>query len=108
MITITEAAAAAIKRVLNEEQRPEGTYMRVRVQAGGCSGLSYSLSFEDEALGSDRVIDEHGVRLLLDPKSELYLAGSRIDFQSGLSGQGFVFDNPNATGGCGCGKSFCA
>lgn len=108
MIQLTEAAVAAVKRSIVEAGKPEETYLRVRVKGGGCSGLSYGLNFESDPQADDRVVEQDGVRLLLDPRSELYLAGTRLDHTSGLNGQGFTFENPNATGGCGCGKSFAA
>ncbi len=108
MIKLTEAAVAAVKRSMAEAGKSEEAYLRVRVKGGGCSGLSYGLNFESESSADDRVVEQDGVRLLLDPRSELYLAGTELDHTSGLNGQGFVFKNPNATGGCGCGKSFAA
>jgi iron-sulfur cluster assembly protein len=106
MITITEAAARAVKHALEEGSLPSDTYLRVRVKGGGCSGFSYNLSFESSLGENDRLVELDGVRVLIDPHSELYLAGTEMDYESGLAGQGFVFHNPNATGSCGCGKSF--
>lgn len=109
MIKLTEAAVTAVHAALREAGKPvESSYLRVRVKGGGCSGLQYGLSFESETGADDRVVEQDGVRLLLDPKSELYLAGTELDFTSGLNGQGFQFRNPNAAGTCGCGKSFAA
>jgi iron-sulfur cluster assembly protein len=109
MIQVTEAAVAAVKLAIREAGKTEETAcLRVRVKGGGCSGLQYGLSFESGAAPDDRVIEQDGVRFLLDPKSELYLAGTELDHTSGLNGQGFVFRNPNAEGTCGCGKSFAA
>lgn len=105
-IQITDAAVAAVKQAAQAEQTGEQAFLRVGVKGGGCSGLSYVLAFEGEAREGDRIIEKDGVRLLLDPKSELYLAGTTLDFTSGLNGQGFVFQNPNAKGTCGCGSSF--
>lgn len=106
MITITDAAVRALKRVIEEEKLPQDTCLRVRVKGGGCSGFSYDMNFEPAANEGDRTVERDGVRLLVDARSELYLAGTEMDYQSGLSGQGFVFRNPQATGSCGCGKSF--
>jgi iron-sulfur cluster assembly protein len=109
MIKVTEAAVAAIRSALREAGKPEeSSYLRVRVKGGGCSGLQYGLKFESEAEADDRVVEQSGIRVLLDPKSELYLAGTELDHTSGLNGQGFLFRNPNAEGTCGCGKSFAA
>jgi iron-sulfur cluster assembly protein len=107
MIRITERAAEAVKKAIAAGNLAEETPLRVKVKAGGCSGFSYSLDFDTAPGEGDRVVEEHGVRLLIDPRSELYLAGTEIDYSGGLSGQ-FVFRNPNATGSCGCGKSFAA
>jgi iron-sulfur cluster assembly protein len=108
MLTITDAAVAAVKSAILQEGLPEGTCLRVLVKSGGCSGLSYAMAFEDSPAEGDRTIEQDGVRLLLDARSELYLAGTILDFTSGLNGQGFVFNNPAAAGTCGCGKSFSA
>jgi iron-sulfur cluster assembly protein len=108
MLQLTEAAAEAVKRALAEEGRPETDLLRVRIKGGGCSGLSYELSFESASAPADRILEQHGARIVLDPKSELYLSGTELDHSSGLQGQGFVFRNPEAKGTCGCGKSFAA
>jgi iron-sulfur cluster assembly protein len=108
MISLTESAAEAVRRTLQGQNLPTETFLRVRVKSGGCSGYSYSLTFEQTQEESDRTIEQHGIRLLVDPRSELYLAGSELDYQDGLEARGFVFKNPNASGSCGCGKSFSA
>ncbi len=106
-IEITDAAVEAVKQAMVAEQLPaEETFLRVGVKAGGCSGYSYSLVFDREPREGDRVVEKDGIRLLVDPKSEVILAGTILDYTSGLSGQGFVFTNPNAKGTCGCGSSF--
>ncbi|MDM7914543.1 MAG: HesB/IscA family protein [Candidatus Eisenbacteria bacterium] len=105
-IQITDSALSAVKDAIRSENLPEETYLRVGVKAGGCSGYSYVLQFESEAREGDRVIEKEGVRFLLDPKSETVLKGTTLDYSSGLNGRGFVFENPNATGSCGCGSSF--
>lgn len=109
MINITENAAKAIAQTMETEGRdPQAQYMRVAVQGGGCSGLSYKLEFTDEVGEGDEIfgLDEHGVKVVCDQKSMLFLHGLTLDFTSGLNGKGFVFDNPQATGTCGCGTSF--
>jgi iron-sulfur cluster assembly protein len=106
-ISITDQAVAAVKAAFQADSlSPETTYVRVGVRAGGCSGYSYDLSFTEERDEEDRVIEHGGVRLLLDPRSEMLLRGTTLDYSSGLNGKGFVFTNPNATGTCGCGESF--
>jgi iron-sulfur cluster assembly protein len=106
-ISITDQAVAAAKEaILAESLSPETTFLRVGVRAGGCSGYSYDLGFTEERDEEDLVIEQGGVRLLLDPRSELLLRGTILDYSSGLNGKGFVFTNPNATGTCGCGESF--
>ncbi len=105
-ITITDAAVRAVRETVRAENRnPEG-YLRVGVQAGGCSGYSYNLEFTEDRRENDFVVEKDGVRLLVDPKSEMFLKGTELDFSGGLNGKGFVFNNPNASGTCGCGESF--
>lgn len=106
-ITITDSAIAAVKDALRAEKLDEAsTCLRVSVRAGGCSGYSYELDFTQDIQPEDRVIERNGVRVLLDPRSEIVLKGTELDYSSGLNGKGFVFNNPNATGTCGCGESF--
>ncbi|MCA9801479.1 MAG: iron-sulfur cluster insertion protein ErpA [Cyanobacteria bacterium HKST-UBA02] len=103
VVTLTEAAAEQVKELLKEEQGKEG--LRLEIRGGGCSGMSYGLSF-DSAQEKDHVIEQHGVKVFIDPKSAIYLKGTVLDFQSGLQGKGFVIKNPQAKGTCGCGESF--
>jgi iron-sulfur cluster assembly accessory protein len=106
-ITLTDAAVKAVKDAMDSEKLDVAqTYLRVGIKAGGCSGFSYQLAFEGEKREDDRVVEKDGVRLVLDPHSEVYLTGTVLDYTSGLSGQGFVFENPNSKGSCGCGSSF--
>lgn len=106
-IRITDPAVEAVLEAIRAESlSPETTFLRVGVRAGGCSGYSYDLSFTEEREADDLMIEQGGVRLLLDPRSELLLRGTTLDYSSGLNGKGFVFTNPNATGTCGCGESF--
>ena len=105
-IEITDAAVAAVKEARAAEKFAEEVCLRVAVKGGGCSGFSYVLGFEEEQRPDDRVIERDGVRVLLDPKSESLLAGTVLDYTSGLNGKGFVFTNPNARSTCGCGSSF--
>jgi iron-sulfur cluster assembly protein len=107
MLTITENAVKAIVETMAKEKtKPEDSYLRIGVRGGGCSGLQYDLTFVAEKSEGDAVVEKDGVRVLIDVKSQLYLAGTTLDFTSGLNGKGFVFVNPNATGTCGCGESF--
>lgn len=105
MVTITERAAHKIKEILEEENKIEGG-IRVGVKGGGCSGLSYSLSIDDKSNEGDQVFEQHGVKLYVDAKSFLYIAGTELDYTDGLNGSGFKFENPNASRTCGCGSSF--
>jgi iron-sulfur cluster assembly accessory protein len=107
MITVTPLAAQKIKSIHASQAAPEGTGLRVRVVGGGCSGFQYQLTFDAPGSG-DQVFDAEGVRVVVDPKSFLYLAGTEIDYIDGLTGAGFTLKNPNAKGGCGCGSSFTA
>ena len=107
MVTITDSAAEAVRAAMAEANTsPEESYVRVSVKGGGCSGMMYDLSFDADKREGDAEIEKDGVRLLVDVKSQLFLAGTTLDFTSGLNGKGFVFVNPNATGTCGCGESF--
>ena len=108
-ITITEAAANEIRRVIEEQNRPELKYVRVGVVGGGCSGFEYSFNFTNEFDDTaDMLSEQHGVGVVVDKKSDLFLDGTTIDFYSGLDKRGFTFDNPNAVKTCGCGSSFSA
>jgi len=108
-LIVTEPAANEIKKFMtNEEGLPETAGLRVRVVPGGCSGFQYSLNIEEESRQGDFILNEHGVRLFVDMFSAQYLNGVQIDYVSGVMGSGFTFNNPNATGSCGCGTSFTA
>lgn len=105
MIHLSEKAAAEIKRLLQQKSNGE-QYLRVQVVGGGCSGMSYKLEFEKDKKDSDKVFSEHGVSLIVDPKSYLFVINTTLEFSDGLNGKGFSFDNPNAKKHCGCGSSF--
>jgi iron-sulfur cluster assembly protein len=107
MIHVTEKAAEQIKTIMAKENLPDHS-LRVSVVGGGCSGMSYRLNFEKAAEEGDKVFEEHGVRVLVDGKSHLFLNGMTLDFSDGLNGSGFSFNNPNAKASCGCGSSFSA
>jgi iron-sulfur cluster assembly protein len=108
-LKVTEAAAVEIKKFMDaEEDLPETAGLRVRVVPGGCSGFQYSLNVEEDSRQGDFVLERHDIRLFVDMFSAQYLNGVTIDYTSNMMGSGFTFDNPNATGGCGCGSSFSA
>ena len=105
-ITLTEKAAAKIKAVFEHHAMPEGACLRVGVKGGGCSGFAYTLDVAASPMQDDEVFQSNGVSVACDPKSYLYLNGTEVDFDDKLVGGGFVFNNPNAKGRCGCGASF--
>lgn len=104
MLTLTEAAAVKLKDLIAKEGI-EDQGLRIRVRGGGCSGYEYQLAF-DTPQEEDQIIEQGGVKVVIDPKSLLFLAGSELDFQDGLTGAGFAIKNPNSKGSCGCGQSF--
>jgi iron-sulfur cluster assembly protein len=106
MITISEIAANRIKEIRQNEGLTEDFNVRVAVEGGGCSGLMYQLDFASEPQESDMIFEDKGVKVMVDKKSILYLAGTELDFSDGLNGKGFQFKNPNASRTCGCGESF--
>lgn len=106
-LTLSERAAAEVQKFMAAEQvDPAQAGLRVGVQPGGCSGFKYTLNIEDKPEADDVVIEAHGVRLFVDSFSGQYLNGVHIDYKSNFQESGFAFENPNATGGCGCGSSF--
>jgi iron-sulfur cluster assembly protein len=108
-IHVTEKAAAKIRQLLSKEGVPETTGgLRVGVQGGGCSGLTYAMKLDTQARDRDKVFEENGARVFVDPKSFLFLANTTLDYQETLIRQGFVFENPQSTRSCGCGSSFTA
>jgi iron-sulfur cluster assembly protein len=108
-IHLTERAARKIRALLEKEGvSPEQGGLRVGVQGGGCSGLSYAMRLDTQARERDKIFEEHGARIFVDPKSFLYLNGTTLEYEETLIRQGFVFQNPNAARNCGCGSSFTA
>lgn len=105
-ISLSDKAVKNIKRIMNENDIPSSSGLRVSVKGGGCSGLTYSLNFDENQKDGDLVIEKDGVKLFVDGKSLFYLTGTELDFLDGLNGRGFVFNNPNAKKSCGCGESF--
>jgi iron-sulfur cluster assembly protein len=106
-IKLSEKAAGEVKRIIQEQNLGAETLLRVGVTGGGCSGFSYALGFDktyDEK--ADSKAEQHGVTVVVDKKSALYLDGTTVDFYDGLEKRGFTFDNPNAVKSCGCGSSF--
>ncbi len=106
MITVTEKARDKALELIQQENRPADSFIRVGVQGGGCSGLSYMLEFDHLLKPEDKVFEDKGIRIVCDKKSFLYLVGTQLDFSDGLNGKGFQFNNPNASRTCGCGESF--
>lgn len=86
--------------------KPFEDYIRVGVKSGGCSGLEYVLKFDNQKTDIDQVFEDNGIKIIIDKKSILYLAGTTLEFSGGLNGKGFIFNNPNANRTCGCGESF--
>ena len=106
-VILTETAAREIKTIIGQQELDaEKIRLRVGVKGGGCSGFSYLLDLTEAEKETDEVFDQHGVKLVCDPKSYLYLNGTTIDFKDEIMGRGFVFQNPNASSSCGCGSSF--
>lgn len=106
MITVSENAKAHAIDLMKAENRPEGTFIRVGVEGGGCSGLSYKLEFDNQMKEGDKEFEDKGIKIVVDRKSFLYLVGTELEYTGGLNGKGFVFNNPNASRTCGCGESF--
>ena len=107
MIDVTESAAQKAITLINNSENDTDTELGLRMQVigGGCSGFQYNLEF-GESKGTDRVYEFHGLKVFIDPRSSLYLAGSVLDYNDGLMDSGFKITNPNAKNTCGCGESF--
>ncbi|MAJ90093.1 MAG: iron-sulfur cluster assembly accessory protein [Flavobacteriales bacterium] len=105
MITVSENAKQRLLELQNNEEE-NNEFVRVGVESGGCSGLSYKLDFDKQQNEDDELIENNGIKLLINKKSFLYLVGTTLEFSDGLNGKGFVFNNPNASRTCGCGESF--
>ena len=99
--------SSVVAALMKEEgYDPSRDYVRVGVKSGGCSGLSYELKFDSEIKKEDKIYEDNQVKIIVDKKSILYLAGTILEYSGGLNGKGFVFNNPNAQRTCGCGESF--
>ncbi len=107
VVTISEAALKEVKRLMNVQGITEGG-LRLGVKGGGCSGLSYTVNFDDNVGQYDTVYEVDGIKLIVDAKSAIYLQGTQLDFLKDLTGGAFKFVNPNAQKTCGCGESFSA
>ena len=113
-ITLTAVAAREVKTIIEQQNEtatknndtPKPLFLRVGVKGGGCSGFSYTLDLTEEKTEHDESWDHHGIEVICDSKSQLYLDGTTIDFKDEVMGRGFVFSNPNASSSCGCGSSF--
>jgi iron-sulfur cluster assembly protein len=108
-VILSESAAREIRNIVQQQELDvEKIRLRVGVKGGGCSGFSYLLDLTETQKDSDEIFEQHGIKIIVDPKSLLYLGGTTIDFKDEIMGRGFVFQNPNATSTCGCGSSFSA
>ncbi|MEW6052033.1 MAG: iron-sulfur cluster assembly accessory protein [Candidatus Zixiibacteriota bacterium] len=105
VITLTPAAVTEVKRLIAEEKETN-LFLRLGVTSGGCSGMSYSMAFDNQPGDFDREFDFEGLKVRVDLKALMYLAGTTLDFKGGLVGGGFQFHNPKAKRSCGCGSSF--
>jgi iron-sulfur cluster assembly protein len=108
-LALTERAAQEVKTILQQQDLSlDSIYLRLGAKGGGCSGFTYALDLVDNKGEHDQEYVSHDIRVICDPKSLIYLDGTTLDFKDELMGRGFVFDNPNASGTCSCGNSFCA
>lgn len=107
MIKVSDMAKEKAIQLMTEDGfKPFEDYIRVGVKSGGCSGLEYVLKFDDQKTDTDQIFEDNGIKIIVDKKSILYLAGTTLEYSGGLNGKGFIFNNPNANRTCGCGESF--
>jgi iron-sulfur cluster assembly protein len=107
MIKVSKSARKKVSQLMEEDgYSPVQDFVRVGVKSGGCSGLSYDLTFDKTKTEQDRLFEDNKVKILVDKKSLLYLLGTTLEYSGGLNGKGFIFNNPNAQRTCGCGESF--
>lgn len=104
VLTLTDAAAERLREILDNSATPVAA-VRLGVKKGGCAGMEYTMEYADSIAPGEDVVEEKGVRLVVDPKAVLFLLGTEMDFQVGKMSSGFVFNNPNQTSACGCGES---
>ena len=105
-ITITERAAREVRKIMNDQGLSPETYLRLGVKGGGCSGLSYTIGFADTPTGGDEVYEQYGIRVVVDPKSHMFMDGVEFGFEESIIHRGFKFENPQAKKSCSCGTSF--
>jgi iron-sulfur cluster assembly accessory protein len=106
-VILTETAAREVETIVKQQELDaDKVRLRIGVKGGGCSGFSYLLDLTETQKDTDEVFEQHGIKIIVDPKSMLYLGGVTVDFKDEIMGRGFVFNNPNATSNCGCGSSF--
>jgi iron-sulfur cluster assembly protein len=101
-----EAKQKAVQLMTEEGFNPTEDFIRVGVKSGGCSGLEYVLVFDNKKAEGDQIFEDNGIKVIIEKKSILYLAGTILEYSGGLNGKGFIFNNPNASRTCGCGESF--
>ena len=107
MIKVSDhAKEKAIQLMTEDGFKPFEDFIRVGVKSGGCSGFEYVLKFDKEKTDADQIFEDNGIKIIVDKKSILYLAGTTLEYSGGLNGKGFIFNNPNANRTCGCGESF--
>ena len=106
MVFVADSAKKKIEELLTAEQLSNDYFVRVSVTSGGCSGLSYSMDFDNEQQENDQIFEDNGIKVVTDLRSFLYLCNTTLEFSGGLEGKGFFFNNPNASRTCGCGESF--
>jgi|TARA_B100000795_G_C22806829_1_gene445607 iron-sulfur cluster assembly protein len=106
MIKVSDNAKNQVHKLIKFDEMPANSFVRVGVKSGGCSGLSYDLSFGTELNDNDKVFEDNEVKVVVESKSLLYLVGTVLEYEGGLNGKGFSFSNPNASRTCGCGESF--
>jgi iron-sulfur cluster assembly protein len=104
VMSLTDRAAERVKEIMESAERP-ALGLRVGVKNGGCAGMSYTMEWAETVAPHDEVIEDKGVKILIDPKAVLFLLGTEMDFQTSKLSSGFVFNNPNQTSACGCGES---
>src|SRR5438045_4005889 len=106
MLFVSDNAKKRIEQIMRDQQMSEDHFIRVSVQGGGCSGLSYKMDFDDKMNPDDQEFDDKGLKLVTDLRSFLYVCNTILEYSDGLNGKGFHFQNPNATRTCACGESF--
>lgn len=104
VVTLTDAAAARVREIMESNDRPVAA-LKIGVKNGGCAGMSYTMEWAEEIGKFDEVVEEKGAKVVIDPKAVLFLLGTQMDYQVGKLSSGFVFNNPNETSACGCGES---